>query len=34
LHYPEKHLLDIHDSDEYYMIKLTIELDEVEMHHS
>jgi len=34
LHYPEKHLLDIHENDAYYMIKLRIDLDEMEMHYS
>lgn len=34
LHYPERHSLDIHEDSEHYLVKLTIELDEMEMHHS
>lgn len=34
LHYPGKHDLDIHENGEYYVVKLTIELNETEMHHS
>lgn len=34
LHYPGKHNLDIHENGEYYVVKLTIELNETEMHYS
>jgi len=33
LHYPGKHDLDIHENGEYYVVKLTIQLNETEMHH-
>jgi two-component system LytT family sensor kinase len=34
LHYPGKHNLDINENGEYYAVKLTIELNETEMHYS
>jgi LytS/YehU family sensor histidine kinase len=34
LHYPENHSLTIQENDEYYLVKLSIQLDEVEMHNS
>ncbi|MGZ3852463.1 MAG: sensor histidine kinase [Flavisolibacter sp.] len=34
LHYPEQHSLDIQENKEYYLVKLKIELDAVEMHYS
>ena len=34
LHYPEQHFLDIQENREYYLVKLKIELDAVEMHYS
>jgi hypothetical protein len=34
LHYPERHTLNFNESDEYYLVKLTIELNEMEVYHS
>jgi two-component system, LytTR family, sensor kinase len=34
LHYPEQHFLDIQEDKEYYLVKLKIQLDAVEMHYS
>jgi LytS/YehU family sensor histidine kinase len=34
LHYPGRHFLDIQENAEYYLVKLKIEIDAVEMHYS
>jgi hypothetical protein len=34
LHYPEKNVLDIQESQKYYLVNLKIEIDEMEVHYS